>query len=221
MGGGDSRAGAGKRSTDPGDERDLVARYRRGDGAALEALLARFEPDLRATAERALPRSLRQRVAVSDILQETRLTAFEKREAFRFQGAGSFRRWVLGIAGNKVLQAVRHHLGTGKRNAKREATGRDRPSSGAFPSPGASPSELAVAAELEGLARKAIATLPEDQREVLRLARGERLTLAEIGNRLGIPPGIAKGLYGKAVVGFRAAFDRLRGESHGRGRNHG
>jgi hypothetical protein len=39
--------------------------------------------------------------------------------------------------------------------------------------------------------------------------------MAEIANRLGIAPGIAKRLYGKAVVRFREAFDGLRGSGHG------
>jgi RNA polymerase sigma-70 factor (ECF subfamily) len=192
-----------------------VERYRRGDGAALEALLALFEADLRRTAGQKLPRAMRQRVSVSDVLQETRLTAFERREEFLWGGPGSFRRWVLGIAGNKVLQAVRHHLGTGKRSAKKEAAGNERPASGDLPAPGPSPSQIAVGAELEALAVRAMASLPEDEREVLRLARERGLTLKEIAIRRGIDPGIAKRLYGRAVIRLREAFDRLRGEGHG------
>jgi RNA polymerase sigma factor (sigma-70 family) len=60
-----------------------------------------------------------------------------------------------------------------------------------------------------------MASLPADQREVFRLAREERLTMAEIGNRLGIPAENAKRLYGRALVRFRERFDRLRGEGHG------
>lgn len=193
----------------------LVERYRRGDGDALEALLAPVEPDLVRAAERGLPRSLRHRVSVSDVLQETRMTAFQQREEFRFLGAGSFRRWVLGIAGNKVLQAVRHHLGAGKRNARREAGGPGVPTASALPSPGPTPSQVAIASELEVLARRALGALPREQREVFRLAREERLTMKEIANRLGIPPENAKRLYGRAVVGFRDAFDRLRGGRRG------
>jgi RNA polymerase sigma-70 factor (subfamily 1) len=200
---------------DPSDERELVDRYRHGDGAALEALLARFEEDLRRTAGKGLPKNLRRRVSVSDILQETRLTAFERRSEFRWGGPGSFRRWVMGIAGNKVLQAIRHHLGTGKRSARREAAGDERPSSGALPSPGPSPSQVAVASELDAMARRAMDSLPPEEREVLRLAREQGLTMTEIAESRGIDPGTAKRLYGKAVVRFREAFDDLRGERHG------
>jgi RNA polymerase sigma-70 factor (subfamily 1) len=207
--------GGGRGNEGSEDERDLVERYRRGDGAALEALLARFDEDLQRAAERGLPRNLRQRVSVSDVLQETRLTAFERRADFAWRGEGSFRRWVIGIAGNKVMQAVRHHLGTGKRSAKREVVGPHRPRTTGIRSREPSPSQVAVASELEGLARKALSSLPQDQRDVLRLAREEHLGMAEIANRLGIAPGIAKRLYGKAVVRFREAFDGLRGSGHG------
>ena len=198
-----------------GDERDLVERYRRGDGEALAALLARFEGDLQEAAARRLPAAVRQRISVSDILQETRLTAFERRGEFRFGGEGSFRRWVLGIAGNKVLQAIRHHLGTGKRSAKREARGRERPFPGSLASPGPSPSQVAAAGELEVQARRAMAALPPDLREALRLAREEGLTMKEIGIRMGIPPENAKRLYGRAVVRFREGVERMRGPGRG------
>ena len=63
-----------------------------------------------------------------------------------YGGTGSFRRWVLAIAGNKILETIRHHLGSGKRSARREARGSSRPSSGAFPAPGPTPSQTVAAA---------------------------------------------------------------------------
>lgn len=198
-----------------GDEGELAERFRTGDEKALEELLAGAERDLLRAAERSLPRNLRPRVSVSDILQETRIAAFENRGAFRYGGPGSFRRWILGIASNKVLQAIRHHLGTGKRSARREVRGPERPSSGAFPGREPTPSHVAAAAEMDLLARRALASLPERERTVLRLARDERLNMTEIGNRLQIPPRTAKSLYGRALIHFREALGKTGKDGDG------
>ncbi|MCK6480845.1 MAG: RNA polymerase sigma factor [Planctomycetes bacterium] len=196
-------------------EEELARKFREGDPAALEALLASCDADLRRAAERGLPASLRRRVSVADVMQEARFAAFEARGGFEYRGDGSFRRWAVGIAVKKALMAVRAHLGTGKRSARREGGGPEDPTVSRIASPGPSPSEIAVAGELEECARRALESLPEDRRTILRLTREEGLTVAAAGESMDLPPASAKRLYGKALREFREGVERLRGEGHG------
>jgi RNA polymerase sigma-70 factor (ECF subfamily) len=197
------------------DEEELGRRFREGDPAALEALLEGCDGDLRRAAEKGLPAPLRHRVSVSDVVQEARIAAFRSRGTYEYRGAGSFRRWAVGIALKKALQAVRTHLGTGKRSARREGGGPDDPTVSRIASPDPTPSEIAVGRETEDLARRAMESLPEDQREILRLTRERGLTVEAAGRSLGISRGAAARLYGKALVRFRGAFERLRGVGDG------
>ena len=195
-------------------EEELARRFREGDAGALEELLASCDADLRRAAEKGLPASLRRRVSVADVMQEARFAAYEARGGFQYRGDGSFRRWAVGIAVKKALMAVRTHLGTGKRSARREGGGPEDPTVSRIASPGPTPSEIAVAGELEDHARRALESLPEDQRTILRLTREEGLTVAEAGKAMNLAPPIAKRLYGKALVRFRDSVERARG-GHG------
>ncbi len=203
------------RNVPPLNEEELARRFRDGDPAALESLLALCDADLRRAAERGLPSSLRRRVSVNDVMQEARFAAYEARGGFEFRGDGSFRRWAVGIAVKKALMAVRAHLGTGKRSARREGGGPDDPTVSRIASPGPSPSEIAVAGELEDHARRAMEALPEAERAILRLTREEGLTVAAAGESMHLPPASAKRLYGRALLRFREAVERLRGGGHG------
>jgi len=209
----DGGAGGPPLPGSPGEEEELSRRFASGDEEALMALLGLARPDLERAAARGLPPSLRHRVSVADVMQEARLAAFEARASFVYAGEGSFARWVAGIARNKALQAVRHHGGTGKRAAGREARGARAPSLSGLPAPGPSPSQVAVGAETATLARRALESLDPRQREMLRLTREEGLTVAAAGDRMDLPLGSAKRLYGQALVRFRGTFDRLRGSS--------
>ena len=60
----------------PSDE-ELAARFRGGDGDALRLLLERHGAAIEARVAVRLPHYLRRRLAVSDILQETRIDSPE------------------------------------------------------------------------------------------------------------------------------------------------
>jgi RNA polymerase sigma-70 factor, ECF subfamily len=69
------------------------------------------------------------------------------------------------------------------------------------------PAVAAAAAEAEGAAR-AVADLPVPQFEVLRLAYFERLTPAEIGEPLGLPPAGVEARLRLALNGLRSLAER-------------
>ena len=197
---------------DSRDDTDLLARYRAGDGDALWELCRRYETLFTQRIERRIPKSLRRRVSVADVLQEARIAAFESREAFEDREPGSFRRWMLGIVDNKALQIARDHRGVAKRDQRREATRPGRPDTGFLVGSTPTPSQIYVASELAELAAAAMDVLPPDYREVLRLAREEQLTLRQVGERMGRSRDAAKKLYARAITRFAEELAKRRGE---------
>lgn len=195
-------------------EEDLVRRYQNGDGEALCALFDRYEALLVRRIERWLPPHVLRRLSVSDVLQESRIVALDRREAFEARGDGAFRRWILGIAEMKARQAVQRHMDVAKRATRRELSKPARRDTAAFAGKGPTPSEVAIGSELEELARLAVRSLPDDYREVLRLAMEEGLTLKEAARRMGRSHDAAKKLYGRALARLARELRGLRGESH-------
>lgn len=196
-------------SPDPG----LLARFRDGDEDAFRALFAECEPVLRARVHRWLNDRMRRRLSVADVLQETRLVAFLRREDFAPEGPAPFRRWLLGILRMKLKEMSRRHAGTAKRSVDREIPPGSRPDTGYFPYRGPTPSEVTVAAETLARARRALTRLPEDYREALILTWEEKLSLAEAAERMGRSREAFRKLVGRAICRFREAYDSLDGEA--------
>jgi len=193
------------------DGADLVARFRQGDESAFRELYLRYEGLLLRRVERLLPGRLSRKVAVSDVLQESALVAFTRRGDLLHTDERAFRSWLLGIVEYKVRETVRRHEGAAKRSALREVTHGARHRTDAVAARQASPSEAAVGAEVRAIAGEALAALPADYREVLRLAQEEHLGLRDAAARMGRSHEAVKKLYGRALARFREEFERRGG----------
>jgi RNA polymerase sigma-70 factor (ECF subfamily) len=191
---------------DPATETDgeLVRRARGGSAPALRALFERHESALKGFLDRRLPAGLRRKVAPEDILQEAWLVANARLAEFEDRGEGAFRAWLMRIAEFKLREAVRAYLGTRKRADVREVSRGGRPDTSAFLGDSPSPSEVAQGNEMRDAAAKAMATLPDDYREVLRLVQVEGLTLKLAAERMGRSHEAVKKLYGRALARFAA-----------------
>ncbi|MCZ6571975.1 MAG: sigma-70 family RNA polymerase sigma factor [Planctomycetota bacterium] len=196
------------------NDQELIARAKAGDEDAYRLLFERYSGPLRKRVERWLPRAIQRKVSVSDVMQEARLTAFQRFSHFEDRGDGSFRKWLQRIAENKVRAEVQRYAGTRKRAVQREVSRGYRPDTANVVGQHPSPSQAAIGAELKELARQAMETLPPDYRAVLRLALEERLRLREVAERMNRSRDAVKKLYGRALCRFKDTFDRLRGESH-------
>ena len=196
---------------DPSRDAALIRRFRDGDGDALGALFDRYERLLQARAQRWLPARLERKVSIADVIQETRIIAFDRRRDFVGDGGDQFRNWLLGIVENRARKAVRHHAGAAKRDAFREVSRGQRPDTARLPGAEASPSQHAMAAELMELARRALSALPDDYRRILQLTREEHVSLAEAARRMGRTREAAKRLRSRALLRFTDEFRKLRG----------
>lgn len=178
----------------------LVRGLREGDEAAFATLFDRHLDVVEARIRRLVPPPVRRKISVSDVVQETRITAYERCRSFEHRGDGALRAWLLAIAERKAKEALRRHAGTAKRAAGREVPRGGRPDTMDLPARGRSPSEAAMAAEAGERVRSALAALPPDYAEVIRLTRLDGLTLAEAAGRMGRSREAVKKLNGRALA---------------------
>ncbi len=181
-------------------EADLLARSRHGDPIAHGTLFDLHVGALRARVRRVLPRAVLRRVSVSDVVQETRILAFARVDAFASDHVSAYRAWLLRIAENKAREALRAHAGASKRAIGRERGRWTGPASLAAVARGPSPSQAAMTDELRRRVRESLEALGPADREVLRLAGLEGRPLREVAERMSRSEEAIKKLYGRALA---------------------
>jgi RNA polymerase sigma-70 factor (ECF subfamily) len=194
----------------PTDE-ELVRRVRAGDGDAARLLFGRHVDALRMRVRRGLPRALRPKVAESDVIQDAYVAAFQALDEFEDRGDGSFARWIHVVVERKVLNEVRRHVGSSKRDARREVDAGASAEVAAGASSDPSPSSAAEGAEERARLTAAMTRLAAPFREVLQLVHQEGLTYHEAAVRMDRSPEAVRKLYGRAVL----ALAELLRESEG------
>lgn len=149
--------------------RDLVDRLRGGDSRTGEALVARYRDELVQYIQLRVGRHLRGVIEVDDVFQETFATALASVTDFRWQGEGSFGRWLRRIAENRILALAKRH----RRDEVLFVSMEDRPHAGPSPSVASERDERFERLE------SALNGLAPDYREVIVLARLRGLRLTE------------------------------------------
>ena len=186
---------------------ELMQRFRNGDEEAFHQLFSRQLDQLERRLARRIPPSLQRRFDVSDVIQETRVVAFEKRDRFEARGSDAFRRWVQGIGDHKLSEAIRRHGRTARRAAFREVTRGRRLDTQAAPAVGPTPSQVAMSREAETRVRRVLEQLEPDHREVIRLIQEAGLSLDEVAELMGRSRDAVRMLHRRAVSRFGALYD--------------
>ena len=181
--------------TEPASEGDLVARARRGDRRAFEALYLAHRDQLAIRLERKLGRRARVESSLEDLLQETFLRALGLLDRFEWRGEGSVLRWLVAIGEHLILNAAQK---AGRGPIKLELGPGREPRD-----PGVSPSRAMRREERLRRLEKALAGLSPAEREAILAMRIDGLSLDEAARRLGKSPDAIK----KAVT---RALERLR-----------
>ena len=138
---------------------DLLRRAKHGDAAALDSLMARYIPRLRAWASGRLPMRARGMFDTSDLVQETRRRTFEGFDRFEIRGPGGFQAYVRSAVLNRIRDEVRR--------ADRRPGPDGVPESIEDRTP--SPLEMAIGADVVDRYERALATLTEEERQLLHL----------------------------------------------------
>ena len=188
---------------------DLLEQALQGDRDALGRLLEGQRAPLHRLAERQLKGRIAARVDASDVLQQTFLEAHRCFAQFAGQDTRELVAWLHGILDHKVAAAIRDHAMLQKRNVGRERSMDDSRAGAAAPlkqeldAGHSTPSQKAVRGEEAERLSQALTTLPEDQREAVRLRHLEGWALTDIARHLGRSPAATAGLIKRGMQALR------------------
>lgn len=213
---------------DERDTRELAEALARGDGEALEALLHRHLPELRAFVRLRAGGLIRARESSSDIVQSVCREVLENVERFRYPSDAAFKQWLFKTALRKLTDRRDFYLAE-KRDVLREvpidgahgggdgdglAASRLLDTYRRFTAPG----HRALVRDEIARVEAAFDELTEDEREVVTLAHLVGLSRAEIAEEMGRTPGAVRVLLHRAlakVVDRLAAADEAPGAADG------
>ena len=183
----------------------LVARIRQHDVNALAEFLVNNRKPLMAFIERQLGAGLRRKIEVDDVFQELSAEAVRALPEADLTEREPFS-WLCQIAERRIIDAHRRFFGAQKRDAGREVP---------LGSPGGDSQHAAIIDLLvvsmttptQAMSRnqrevrllQALATLPQDQRDALRLRYIEGLPSKEIAIRLGKTDGSVRVMLTRAL----------------------
>jgi RNA polymerase sigma-70 factor (ECF subfamily) len=187
---------------------ELLDQALRGDREALGQLLEAQRANLHRLAERQLDRRIAVRAAASDIIQQTFLEACRSFPQFAGRDTREFVAWLQRILDHKVAGAIRNHALLQKRSVGRERSIDDSQGGGTplkqdLDANISSPSQKAIRGEDAERLAQALAALPEDQREAVRLRHLEGWALAAIAGRLGRTNAATAGLIKRGMKALR------------------
>lgn len=170
---------------------DLAARVRAHDCDALAQFLEEHRPQLMAFIERQLGTALRRKVEPDDVFQETSAEAVRSLPAIELGDRDPFS-WLCQVAERRIIDLHRRFFGAQKRDAGREvslATPTSDQSHQAelvnlLVATMTTPSKVFARNAREACLLEALAKLPAEQQEALRLRYVENLPSKDIAERL-------------------------------------
>ena len=193
-----------------GDDAALVDAAVAGDSSAIEQLLERHLPGLRAYIRLRAGAGLRARESSSDIVQSVCRDVLENMGRFRYPGEAAFRAWLYATAMRKIADRAEYW-----RAAMRDPAREVRLSPGTTSRPSGtddarlaevyrasffSPSQAAIGREALVKLEAAFEKLPEDYREVIVLSRIVGLSRAEIAEKMGRTEASVRNLVSRALA---------------------
>ena len=198
----------------------LLRRALAGDESALAMLFDDYRDRLRRMIRLRLDRRLSGRVDSSDVLQDAYLDVRKRlAEYARDPAAMPFHLWLRLVAGQRLTDVHRHHLGAQIRDAGMEVSLHRGP----FPQASSvslaaqllgrmtSASKAAIRAEHKLIVQEALNGMDPIDREVLALKHFEQLSTAEIARVLGLSKAGAGSRYLRAIKRLRAVLEQVPG----------
>ncbi|TMR93420.1 sigma-70 family RNA polymerase sigma factor [Nonomuraea basaltis] len=178
--------------TDDSDLRELTSLAVQGDRSAIESLLGELRPMVVRYCRARLGRVTGQYHIADDVAQEVCIAVLSALPRYRDMGR-PFASFVFGIASHKVADALRSSV-------RSAVPTQDLPDG---PDDGPGPEETVVRYIEVEHARRLLARLPENQRELLLLRVVSGLSAEETGNVLGMSPGAVRVAQHRALARLR------------------
>ncbi len=174
---------------------------RGGDANALGQLLDQFRPYLKLMAQRAMDGRLAGRIDSSDVVQQTYLSAVRKFDEFNGEDADALAGWLRLIHERNLIDTARKHL-----EAEKRAVGREETLIEAEPLADVeltSPSQRLMQGESAVRLARALAFLPHDQAEAVRLRHLDGWPLEKIAERMDRSKRAVAGLLHRGLENLR------------------
>ena len=154
---------------------------RSGSEAAWEELYERYRRMLLVAVECRMQGFLRRRFDAEDVLQEAFSKVYDRIESFRYQGEGSFRRWLRQIVMHEFKNLIK------AQNRDRRRASRDESGTGLLQkvAEDPAPSQLLRDIEEKREVLEKMAALDEEEQEILTMRIFEQKPWGEIGEVLG------------------------------------
>ena len=191
----------------------LVTLAKKGDKLAIEQLCRIYGERVRRIIRLRIDRKLRSKIDSVDVVQDALILAMGGLKDFTYKNEGDFLRWLSKIAENK-LHDILDKFYTEKRDIRREIPFKkveNDTEEGSFiaaePLDTTTPSVLLFKKEQLDRLERAIDDLKPDYREVIYLSRIERLSNAEIAEKLGKSKGAVAMLLSRALAALTAAYE--------------
>lgn len=178
-------------------DEDLVEAFQAGDTAAFDLLVQRWDRKIQG----AIYRFVGATEDARDLCQEAFLKAY--RGLGTFKKDARFSSWLYQIALNVCRDRLRRRRGrTVLSLDELDEGGRE-----AAVLPGPSPLEMAEGRDIARRVARAVAALPDEQREVIVLKEYEGLTFAEIADVLQVPLSTVKTRLYRGLVQLRQRLE--------------
>lgn len=196
-------------------DRTLLNSAVAGDAIAFEHLLLEHFSALRRHIEPQIPRTARRHLAAEDVLQEAFAQAFRDIGRVHATTSGEFFAWLKSIADHRLIDLLRM-LRRSKRGGQRLQLSTFSAHAGASMANLLEvvgfdfnrPDRSAARREAEQAVRVAVATLPENQREVICARYFSGKSIDEIASNTGRTPAAIRGLIHRAKEQLRTAMGR-------------
>jgi RNA polymerase sigma-70 factor (ECF subfamily) len=203
-----------------GEDDELLRLAAAGDGKSWQALVGRSRQRLRRMVAFRLDERVKGRVDPSDVLQEAYLEAWRDLGSYLSRPDLPFFLWLRGIAGNKLRELHRHHLGTQMRDPRRELSigwgdlteTTTTAIAARLMGDLTRASEEAVRFERNLRLREALDAMDPLDREVLALRHFEQLSPVETARALGIKEKAAGMRYVRALRRLKEILKALGGD---------
>ena len=164
------------------------------DPARWEEIVRSMNPDaMQVVIGSSMSKKLREHCSPEDIWQETLTHAWRDRAQHRWESPNAFRAWLFEIARNRIREIARglaaEKRGAGERTKRFSELGRSSSSTSVaanLPLDSQTPSRIVSKDERRAAAREAVASLPADVRDVVRMHLLEEQTMEAIAAKLGI-----------------------------------
>lgn len=170
----------------------LLALIARGDVMALGRLYDRYAPIVFPVALRIL----RSRAEAEDALHDAFVMVHQRASQYE-PSRGSVSSWLVTLVRNLCIDRAR------RKQRQRKLSDQQQQEPQAATAMAAPPDALVAAAADRDRVRRALDTLPAEQRETLLIAFFEGLSYPEIAERAGIPLGTVKARAARAIAALR------------------